>query len=181
MFNPHQATEDRFALNLCILFFVSVLIGYSLYLHYDSALKYWLLKGFGETTIGTVISVERAWNDYENVDHMVYDNPRNFLKNVDTWIAGDRILVEYKPPESAIQILILRIPSAQTGTKVSSSLQVAYLPSRPQISHPTAFLDDFAFDSKVLLASIFGSLIVALLGAFQVRAWKRFRLKQHRY
>ncbi|WP_428641536.1 hypothetical protein [Roseibium sp.] len=181
MYNPREAAEDGHALNLALLFFVACAVVISVYFHYDSGLKYWLLKGFGQTAEGTILNIQGAPSDLDEQLKTARQSPRNSLKNFEDWVDGKILVVEFATPDALPKIVSFRIPKKFTGNVVSGRISITYLPLNPRIAYPTEYLEDFAFDSKVLQWSLLTGLVVILYGTLSALKWSRFRGRMRKY
>lgn len=181
MYNPHETQEDGFAHKLAMLFFASVLVLISLFLHFDSALKYSLLTSFGETVEGQVIALQNAPRDATAIERRKRENPRNFLKNPAIWTRGDRLVIDYRPESASPQTLVVTLPANLVDKKTRDAIDVVYLPVNPKIAYPAEFLPGFAFDSKVFKVSLIIGLVLCWLAIEEGSAWARFRRKMRRY
>ncbi len=181
MFNPHEAKEDLFAQRLAIMFFAIMLVLVSLFFHYDTALKYLLLSSVGETAPGKIVALEHAPLDLATVERRKRENPRNFLKNAETWTKGDTVVIDFRPGDAQLHTIVVRLPANLVDKKNRDPIDVTYLPVNPKIAFPADFLSSFAFDTKIFLGSLIIGLIVLWSGIDEVRAWHSFREKMHRY
>jgi hypothetical protein len=181
MLNPREAAEDSLALNLAILFFAAIVVLISIYFHHDTALKYWLLEGFGKTTPGTILSVERNNGNLSKIEETIRQNRRNSLKNFDTLVSGSTVFVEFEPEDAPIQILNFKMPIGFAGSQRSTTLDISYLPANPRIAYPKEYLSNFAFDSKIVLWSLVIGLGIIWLGVLWIQKWMGFRRQMRRY
>ncbi|MEM9630917.1 MAG: hypothetical protein AAGA50_06310 [Pseudomonadota bacterium] len=181
MLNPREAAEDSHALNLAILFFASVVVLISVYFHHDTALKYWLLNGFGKTVPGTILGIERSQGNLSDIQKMTRENRRNSLKNFDALISGSTVFVEFKPEKAPLQILSFKMPGGFTGRQTSTALDITYLPLNPRIAYPADHLINFALDSKIMLWSLVAGLFIVWLGLLSMQKWMGFRKRMKRY
>ncbi|MES0882596.1 hypothetical protein [Roseibium sp. SCP14] len=181
MLNPREAAEDSHALNLAILFIASVAVLISIYFHHDTALKYWLLNGFGKTVPGTILSVESSRESFSDIQKITRQNRRNSLKNLDALISGSTVLVEFKPEKSQLQILSFKMPVGFTGRQDTNTLDITYLPVNPRIAYPADHLINFALDSKIMFWSLVAGLIIIWLGLVSIQKWIGFRRRMRRY
>lgn len=181
MFNPHETQEDGFAHKLAMLFFASVLVLISLFLHFDSALKYSLLTSFGDTVEGRVVALQNAPADAASIEKRKRDNPRNFLKNSRIWTRGDTLIIDYRPENDSLQTLVVTLPANLADKKAREAIDVVYLPANPRIAYPAEFLSGFAFDSKVFKVSLIAGLFVFWLMLEESWAWARFRRRMRHY
>jgi hypothetical protein len=180
LYNPKEAAEDSHALHLAILFFVASAVAISIYFHHDSGLKYWLLKGFGETTPGKVLVIindtpdgDKAWAHYRS-------NYRNTFKNFKSW-HDERIVVEINPTNAPAQTLDFRIKSGEIIRETDGALNVTYLPLNPKIAYPTRSLDRFSLDSQILFWSLVAGAVLLFLALRSARKWARFRARLRQY
>jgi len=181
MFNPHETQEDGFAHKLAMLFFASMLVLISLFLHFDSALKYSLLTSFGDTVEGRVVALQNAPMDAAAIEKRKRENPRNFLKNPRTWMRGDTLVIDYRPENAGLETLVVTLPANLADKKTRDAIDVVYLPVNPKIAYPAEFLAGFAFDNKVFKVSLIIGLIVFWLALEEGWAWARFRRRMRRY
>ena len=181
MFNPHETQEDGFAHKLAMLFFASMLVLISLYLHFDSALKYSLLTSFGNTVEGRVVALLNAPTDAASIVQRKRDNPRNYLKNPRTWMRGDRLVIDYRPPNASLQTLVVTLPANRVDKKTRDAIDVVYLPVNPKIAYPADLLAGFAFDNRVFKISLIIGLILLWLALEESWAWAKFRRRMRRY
>ncbi|MCV0427470.1 MAG: hypothetical protein K5905_18585 [Roseibium sp.] len=181
MFNPKEAAEDSHALNLAILVLAAFAVLLSIYFHHDSGLKFWLLKGFGESSRGLVLSVQKVSQNPGMYEEIFRDNPRNALKNYKAWSTGDILVAEFKPGDSPLQIISFKMPTGYSSTRDSDTLFITYLPINPRIAHPTDYLADFALDGRILLWSLVLGAAIALLAVRSVQKWMGFRNQMRRY
>lgn len=175
MLNPREAAEDSLALNLAILFFAALVVLVSIYLHHDTALKYWLLNNFGKNAPGTILSVERSTGDLTRLEDTVRQNRRNSLKNLNALVSGTTVFVEFIPEDHPIQIVTFIMPRGFAGGQTSSALDVTYLPLNPRIAYPSDHLENFALDSKIMLWTLVAGMVICWLGWIAVQKWKTFR------
>lgn len=181
MFNPHETQEDGFAHKLAMLFFASVLVLISLFLHFDSALKYSLLTSFGDTVEGRIVALQNAPQDPAVIEKRKRENPRNFLKNPSTWTRGDTLVIDYRPKNESLRTLVVTLPANLVDKKTREAIDVVYLPVNPKIAYPAEFLAGFAFDNKVFKISLIIGLVLFWLGLEEGWAWARFRRRMRRY
>jgi hypothetical protein len=181
MLNPKEAAEDSLALNLAILFFAAIVVLISIYFHHDTALKYWLLNGFGKTAPGTILGVEKAPNDFSRIEEIVRQNRRNSLKNFEAFVSGSTIFVEFKPENAPLQILAFKMPVGFAGSQNTDKLDISYLPANPRIAYPADYLSNFSFDSKIVFWSLAAGLVIVWLGALSIQKWMGFRRQMRRY
>ncbi|MEP1932956.1 MAG: hypothetical protein ABJJ37_16915 [Roseibium sp.] len=181
MYNPNEAKEDGYALRVAILFFAAVGVLISIYFHSDSATKYWLLSNFGQQTSGTIINIDPAADDYRDLKKRGIEDPRNFLKNIETWVTGDRIEIEFTPLGGPKFRFTLTLAAEMIGRQVTENIAVIYLPANPKISYLSEHLSDFSFDSKIMLWSLLTGLGILWLGHKSIRSWLQFRQKMRRY
>jgi hypothetical protein len=177
LYNPKEAVEDSHALNLAILFFAACAVAIAIYFHHDSGLKYWLLKGFGETTPGKVVVII---DDSDDGSRHLRSNSRNTLKNIAAW-QDERIVVEIKPADAPVETLNFRIKPQELIRETDGALSVTYLPLNPKIAYPTRSLDRFSLDSQILLWSLVAGAVLLVLALRSARKWARFRAGLHRY
>jgi len=180
MYNPKEAIEDSHALNLAILFFAGLLVIVTLIFHHDGALKYWLLSAFGETAPGTVVEVLPAPEDAAGVNQRALESPRNYLKNLDDWISGDRLRISYFVEDNP-HFLTFTLPKDADGMEAEPTLPVSYLPANPDIAYPADFLSSLAFDSKATIAALIAGAVLVFLGFWSAKSWSRFRRTMRRY
>lgn len=181
MLNPREAAEDSLALNIAILFFAAIVVLVSIYFHHDTALKYWLLNGFGKTAPGTILSVERSSGNLAKIEETVRQNRRNSLKNFDTLASGSTIFVEFTPEGDLTEVVAFTMPRGFAGSQYSSSLDISYLPINPRIAYPSAHLGNFALDSKIMQWTLLAGLIIVWLGWLSIQKWMGFRQNMRRY
>lgn len=181
MFNPREAADDSKALNVAILFFAAVVVIISIALHFDSALKYWLLTRFGETSTGAVVRISRAPQDPDAIRDLARESPRNYLKNSQTWVSGDTLLIEFRPAASSLEYVAFKRPPGSTIGQNGTPVDVVYLPANPKIAHPAAHLSDFAFDSKIMIGSLIAALVLIWLFVEAAVNWIRFRRNMRHY
>ena len=181
MLNPREAAEDSLTLNIAILFFAAVAVLISIYLHHDTALKYWLLHGFGKTTQGTILSVDRINGDLTKFEQTIRSNKRNSLKNFDALVSGSTIFVEFKPEDEPVEILAFTMPAVFVGSQKSNLIDISYLPINPRIAYPADYLSNFAFDSKIVQWSLVIGLGIVWLGVLGIQKWMGFRRHMRRY
>lgn len=177
MYNPQEAKEDNHALGLAILFFATIVVGLLLYLHHDSGIKYWLLGKFGETVPGKLISVVPASENLENADELARQDPRNYLKNIDNWVGGATLRIEYFV-DAEPHVIDVRV-NAQ-GRPIRS-FDIAYFPPRPRIAYPAEYLKWFSFDGKLTLYLVIALLPLAFFWYRLIAKWRDFREKARRY
>lgn len=181
MFSPKEAAEDSRALNVVILFFAAAAVAISIGLHFDSALKYWLLTGYGETTDGTIVRVSDAPNSPDAALELARASPRNYLKNSQTWLSGDSLLIEFQPQDAPLEYMLFKRPPGSTIGHAGQAVQIAYLPANPRIAHPLDHLSDFALDSKIMIGSLIAALILIWLFVEAFAEWIRFRKNMRHY
>lgn len=181
MFNPKEAAEDWYALNLAILFFAGAACLFAVYLHYDSGLKYFLLKHFGESTPGTILSIQDLAEEGETLQQALHKSPRETMKNSTHRFTHDDVIVEINPPQVSLEILTFRVPEVWLSDLRSKQIFVTYLPSNPKIAYPRDLLGNFSFDGRLLVWSLIGSTVVFLLAVRFARRWSSFRNGLRRY
>lgn len=181
MFNPKEAADDSRALNVVILFFASLVVVISIGLHFDSAMKYWLLTRFGETASGTIVRVSSAPKNPDAVRELARQNPRNYLKNRQAWVSGDSLLIEFQPPDGTLEYVRFKRPPGSNIGQGGKDVQVVYLPINPRIAHPEDHLSDFALDSKIMIGSLIAGMIFFWLFIEAYVEWNRFRKNMRRY
>ena len=181
MFNPQEAAEDRHALNLAILVFAAFAVLLSIYFHHDSGLKFWLLEGFGKTSRGQVLSVQKVSRFPGRYEEVFRDNPRNTLKNYRAWSTGDILVAEFKPGDSPLQIISFKMPTGYSNNVNTDNLFITYLPINPRIAYPTDHLADFALDGRILLWSLVLGAIIVALAIRTARQWVGFRDRMRKY
>ena len=180
MFNPKEAAEDSHALNLAILFFAACAVLFSIYLHHDSGLKYWLLKGFGVSAPGRVLVVIDDTPDWDKAMAHYRSSPRNTLKNIEDW-ANERVVVEFEPVDAAPVVLDFRIKPGELIRETSGALNMTYLPLNPKIAFPSRSLDKFSLDGQILLWSLIAGLLLLVFAIRSGRKWASFRTRLRRY
>lgn len=180
MFHPKEAAEDSHALSLAILFFAAFACLVSIYFHYDSGLKYWLLKEFGETTTATLLDVEQAPVTEAELKQLARQYPREALKNI-ALLKGATITVQFTTEAGDTLQTAFKTGQNFQIDELQDQMPVTYLPMNPSIAYPASFLQNFAFDGQVLLWSVLIGLIVALLAVRSARRWSRFRTRMRQY
>jgi len=181
MFNPKEAAEDSHALNLAILFFAGFACLVAVYFHYDSGLKYWLLRYFGEETPATVLSVQEANGEKLTLQQALHKSPRETLKNSTHYFTHGTIFVEIITPSNTFQVLSFRVPEEWLADLENDRLSVTFLTSNPKIAHPTDLLGNFSFDGRLLVWSLIGTLVILFLAVRSARKWSNFRNGLRRY
>jgi len=181
MFSPKEAADDSRALNVVILFFVAVAVTISISLHFDSALKYWLLSNFGETVPGTVVRVSSAPKTPDAARELARKSPRNYLKNSHTWLSGDSLLIEFQPLGGPLEYVSFKRPPGSMVGQGGKEIDIVYLPINPRIAHPKDHLADFAFDARIMMGSLIAALVVFWLLIEAFVAWVRFRRTMRHY
>ncbi|WP_306149060.1 MULTISPECIES: hypothetical protein [unclassified Roseibium] len=181
MFNPKEAADDSRALNIVILFFVAVAVIFSIGLHFDSALKYWLLSKFGETATGTVVQITKPSTDPNEMRDLARQSPRNYLKNRQTWVTGDSLLIEFQPESGTLEYVSFKRPPGSTVGQAGKAIDIVYLPLNPRIAHPRTHLADFAFDAKIMMGSLIAAMITFWLLVEAFVSWIRFRKTMRHY
>lgn len=181
MFSPKEAAEDSRALNIVILLFAAVAVSISIGLHFDSALKYWLLTGYGETANGTIVKVTEAPSEPDAALELARQSPRNYLKNRQAWVSGDSLLIEFLPQDAPVQYVLFKRPPGSSIGHAGKAVQIAYLPVNPKIAHPLAHLPDFAIDSKIMIGSLIAAVILLWLFVEAFAEWMRFRRNMRHY
>ncbi len=180
MYNPREAAEDGHALNLAILFFAAFFVTVIIYFHYDSGLKYWLLRAFGSTAQGTVVELIPAPEEHAALRARAQESPKNTFKNISDWIAGDQLKISYTV--EGIPHFLVFLPHLEADEILAvKSFPVTYLPANPKIAYPADYLSSLSFDGKVIIGAAIAGLIILLLGIRSAKKWKRFRQKMHRY
>ena len=181
MYNPKEATEDRHALNLAILFFVGLACLASVYLHHDSGLKYWLLTYFGEETPGTILNIQDAGNERLTLQQALHKAPRETLKNSTHWYTHGVLTVEIRQSQNGFQVLSFKVPQEWLSALQSRETSITYLPANPKVAHPSDLLESFSFDARVLFWSlVIGSAVLAF-AARSAKNWSNFRNRMRHY
>lgn len=181
MFNPREAADDSRALNIAILFFAAVTVVFTIALHFDSAAKYWLLTQFGKTSAGTILRVSEAPKDPHAINALARESPRNYLKNRQTWVSGDTLLIEFQPDNARTTSFFFKRPAGSPVGQANTPVPVVYLPVNPKIAHPQAHLADFAFDSKIMRVSLIAAALIVWLFIEALVSWVRLRQTMRRY
>jgi hypothetical protein len=181
MFNPKEAADDSRALNVVILFFATVVVMISIGLHFDSAMKYWLLTKFGETATGTVVRISATQKSHEAFRDLARESPRNFFKNRQAWVSGASLLIEFQPTGAPLEYVMFKRPPGSTIGYGDKEVQIVYLPLNPRIAHPQDHLKDFALDSKIMFGSLIAGMIFLWLLIEAYVEWNRFRKNMRRY
>ncbi|MET1411371.1 hypothetical protein ABVF61_03830 [Roseibium sp. HPY-6] len=181
MFNPKEAAEDSHALNLAILVFVGLACLLSIYIHYDSGLKYWLLKKLGEETPAVVLGFQQAGGDRLTLQEALHESPRDTFKNSTHFITHGVLVAEINPSGNYPQVLTFRVPDAWMADLQSDWIDVTYLGANPKIAHPTDLLETFHFDGRVLVWSLLIGAVVLWFAIRSARKWSSFRNRMRHY
>ncbi|WP_434051119.1 MAG: hypothetical protein RDA78_17605 [Roseibium sp.] len=181
MINPKEATEDSHALNLAIFCFVGFACLLSIYIHYDSGLKYWLLEYFGEEAHAVILNVQDAQGDNVTLKEALHDSPRDTFKNSTHFYTHGTMIVEINPTGNHPLALTFRVPDTWSSGLQSEWIQVTYLGANPKIAHPSELLAEFSFDARVLFWSLVIAAVVFFFGYRSAQKWASFRNRMRRY
>lgn len=165
MINPKEAVEDNHVLRVAVLFVVFSVVGILFFFTYIGGLKYWLLKGFGEPTEGTVV-------EYQIPD-------RSEL--ADDQLPGTWVEIDYRDNAgNQKRLRFLRLFRPNAGP-ILETYTVLYLPANSSIAHPEAYLDDFRVDAHIALWSLVIGLVLGFMLARSIRNWVMFRRRMKQY
>ncbi|WP_422037869.1 hypothetical protein [Roseibium sp.] len=181
MLNPKEATEDSYALNLAIFCFVGFACLLSIYIHYDSGLKYWLLEYFGEEDQAFILNIQDADGDSLTLKEALHASPRDTFKNSRHFETHGTMIVEINPTGNDPLALTFRVPDTWSARLHSEWIPVTYLGANPKIAHPSDLLAEFWFDARVLVWSVAIAAVAFFLGYRSAQKWSRFRNHMRHY
>lgn|GEM_PF-5064056 len=183
MYQANEEAEDGHALRLAILVIVLTAVGFSLWLHTDTAIKYWLLNRYGATSQAIVVAVHRP-NSPEDLFQRARSatrNQKNALKNRETWLFGDAVALSFRDEYGTVHRVGFLLQRSLDGTPISETFTIAYLPQRPGIAYPLEHLEDLNFDARVAFWSVVIGVFALILLFGAIRRWREFRSKARFY
>ncbi len=169
MFNPKQAKEDNYFLGIGFCVIVMVIAVFLANNSFNTGGRYLLLKNFGVMAKGVVFGVYKNKPDGDVIK--IYP----MFKDTKFWGKIKIVGIEFTPVDQRTETFFLMRPLNEDILKINSTLDILHLQSNPKISSPQVIIEEYAFDSKLLMFSLFVLVCAMLVTGLLFQRWRKFK------